>query len=88
MAITIGQHFELGGPWDEVRAHLEAYGYTPDYSGNPDALAGLAIDQNVAETVPCPACGKTGRTLEAWANCLGGYGHAVAICKCGYASAF
>jgi hypothetical protein len=80
------------GPWEGpagVEAYLLANGYTAGYAGNPAAVVpGVDIDRNVAATTPCSACGATGGRFEAWANTEGGYGVAVAICKCGHASTF
>lgn len=81
----------FAGPWNEVQEHLVSEGYEPGYTHNPAALIdGLAIDQEVAETTACEACGAKRGRFEAWRNTLtGGCGVAVAICQaCGHAVTF
>jgi hypothetical protein len=90
--LRFGSGGTLCGPWPDVQAYLTAEGYEPGYAGNPRALlgqgAGLAIDADVAATVPCPACGATGSRFEAWSSPSGGYGAAAAVCGCGHALTF
>jgi hypothetical protein len=82
------------GPWEGdggVQQWLASNGYEPGYVHNPDAwVDGYSIDKNVAETTPCPKCGKVAGRFEAYTNAeIHSYGMAVAICGvCDFASTF